>query len=55
MTIRHIFAATSDTADSKVVSVTRAEVMHCELIVEQNRLPLLGPDDTLTKTMKLII
>ena len=34
--IRQFFAAPSKTADSKAVSVTRAEVMLCELIVEQN-------------------
>ena len=48
---RQFFAALSKTADSKAVSVTRAEVMCRELIVEQN---LLGPDDTLTKAMKLM-
>ena len=34
--VRQFCAAPSKTADSKVVSVTRAEVMLCELIVEQN-------------------
>ena len=38
---RQFFAAPSKTADSKAVSVTRAEVMLCELIVEQN-IPLLS-------------
>ena len=37
--VREFYAPPSKTADSKVVSVTRAEVMLCvsELIVEQNR------------------
>ena len=34
--IRQFFAALSKTADSKAVSVTRADVMLCELIAEQN-------------------
>ena len=33
--VRQFCAAPSKSADSKVVSVTRAEVMLCELIVEQ--------------------
>ena len=37
---RQFFAAPLKTADSKAVSVTRAEVMLCELIVEQN-IPLV--------------
>ena len=42
--VRQFFAALSKTANSKAVSVTRADVMLCvcELIVEQN-IPLLGP------------
>ena len=53
---RQFFAAPSKTANSKAVSVTRsrADVMLCELIVEQN-IPLAKSDDTLTvtKAMKL--
>ena len=36
LSIRPFLAASSKTADSKPVSVTRAEVVLCELIVEQN-------------------
>ena len=50
--VRQFFAAPSKTANSKAVSVTRADVMLCELIVEQN-IPLAKSDDTLTKAMKL--
>ena len=52
--VRQFFAAESKTANSKAVSVTRADVMLCELIVvvEQN-IPLAKSDDTLTKAMKL--
>ena len=52
--VRQFFAATSKTANSKAVpvSVTRADVMLCELIVEQN-IPLAKSDDMLTKAMKL--
>ena len=53
--VRPFFVAPSKTADSKAVSVTRADVitvMLCELIVEQN-IPLAKSDDTLTKAMKL--
>ena len=54
--VRQFFAAPSKTANSKAVSVTRADVMLClcELIVEQN-IPLAKSDDTLTKAMKLNI
>ena len=34
--IREFFTAPSKTVDSKAVSVARAEVMLCELIVEPN-------------------
>ena len=50
--VRQFFAAPSKTANSKAVSVTRADVMLCELIMEQN-IPLAKSDDTLTKAMKL--
>ena len=52
--VRQFFAAPSKTANSKAVSVTRADVMLCvcELIVEQN-IPLAKSDDMLTKAMKL--
>ena len=54
--VRQFFAAPSKTASSKALSVTRADVMLCELIVEQN-IPLAKSDDsffdTLTKAMKL--
>ena len=50
--VRQFFAAPSKTANSKAVSVTHADVMLCELIVEQN-IPLAKSDDTLTKAMKL--
>ena len=50
--VRQFFAAPSKTANSKAASVTRADVMLCELIVEQN-IPLAKSDDTLTKAMKL--
>ena len=52
--VRQFFAAPSKAANSKAVSVTRADVMlcDCELIVEQN-IPLAKSDDTLTKAMKL--
>ena len=52
--VRQFFAAPSKTANSKAVSVTRTDVMLCELIVEQN-IPLAKSDDTLTKAMKLNI
>ena len=61
LSVRQFFAAPSKTANSKAVSVTRADVMLCdssqtesvcELIVEQN-IPLAKSDDTLTKAMKL--
>ena len=52
VSVRQFFAATSKTANSKAVSVTRADVMLCELIVEQNiPLGLAKSDDTLTKAM----
>ena len=52
--VRQFFAATSKSANSKAVpvSVTRADVMLCELIVEQN-IALAKSDETLTKAMKL--
>ena len=50
--VRQFFAAPSKTANSKAVSITRADVMLCELIGEQN-IPLAKSDDTLTKAMKL--
>ena len=50
--VRQFFAAPSKPANSKAVSVTRADVMLYELIVEQN-IPLAKSDDTLTKAMKL--
>ena len=50
--VRQFIAAPSKTANSKAVSVTRADVMLCELIMEQN-IPLAKSDDTLTKAMKL--
>ena len=46
--VRQFFAAPSKTANSKAVSVTRADVM----LVEQN-IPRAKSDDTLTKAMKL--
>ena len=45
--VRQFFAAPSKTANSKAVSITRADVMLCELIVEQN-IPLAKSDDTLS-------
>ena len=50
--VRQFFAPPSKTTNSKAVSVTRADVMLCELIVDQN-IPLAKSDDTLTKAMKL--
>ena len=49
--VRQFFAASSKTANSKAVSVTRADVMLCELI--RDRGTKYSPDDTLTKAMKL--
>ena len=49
---RQLIAVRSKTANWKAVSVTRAEVMFCDLIVEQN-IPL-ATVDTLKKTVKLI-
>ena len=59
--IRQFFAAPSKTADSKAVSVTRAEVLLCDTVSwSWNKifpLAVLSPDgdadDTLTKAMKL--